>query len=103
MNWNGWYAVNLRGVSEISDIQFKIKTKAGSKFKVFIQDFKGHKAEIFTNENQTISSTDWTSVKIPLKNLELKNKKFAIDQIKQIYFEGTSKGEVFIDEIKISK
>ncbi|MGB1039288.1 MAG: hypothetical protein ACPGVD_00275 [Flavobacteriales bacterium] len=103
MNWNGWYAVNLRGVSEESTIRFNVKAKKGSQFKVILEDYLGHKTEIFSHKSQKINSDDWSKISIPLKNLNLGDKKFALDRIKQIYFEGTSKGEVFIDEIKITK
>jgi len=105
INWNGWYAMNLRGVSETSKIYFKLKSKlVGSKFKVMLEDFKGHKTEIFNSQNNAIQSKDgWINVLVELKSLNLIEKKFALDQIKQIYFEGTGEGEIFIDEIKIIK
>ena len=65
MNWNGWYAINLRGISETNTIHFKVKSAKNSQFKAMIQDFKGHKTEIFTSKSEQISSTDWTSISIP--------------------------------------
>jgi hypothetical protein len=104
INWNGWYAINLRGASETSSIYFKIRSSENSQFRVMIEDFKGHKTELFSNKNkETVAEKGWKSVEIQLKNLELKEKDFVLDQIKQIYFEGKSVGEVFIDEIKIIK
>jgi hypothetical protein len=72
------------------------------KILVFIHDFRGHKAEIFTSKTQTITSNDWTIINVPMKNLNLKDKNFAMDQIREVYFEGTGEGEVFINEIKIT-
>jgi len=104
VNWNGWYAINLRGVNETSAIHFKLKSSENSEFKVMIEDFKGHKTKLFSNKNEQISADkEWQHIVIQLKNLELKEKDFVLDQIKQITFEGTSFGEVFIDEIKITK
>ena len=102
INWNGWYAMNLRGIDENSSFQIKIKATKNSAFKVFIHDFRGHKAEIFTSKTQTITSNDWTIINVPMKNLNLKDKNFAMDQIREVYFEGTGEGEVFINEIKIT-
>lgn len=105
INWNGWYAINLRGVIETSAIHFKMRSSENSQFKVMIEDFKGHKTELFSNNasQQRLTKKGWNSVVIDLKKLELIEKDFVIDQIKQIYFEGTFSGEVFIDEIKITK
>lgn len=104
VNWNGWYAINLRGVNETSAIHFKLKSSENSEFIVMIEDFKGHKTKLFSNKNEQISANkEWQHIVIQLKNLDLKEKDFVLDQIKQITFEGTSFGEVFIDEIKITK
>ena len=104
INWNGWYAINLRGVNETSAIHFKLKSAKNSKFKVMIEDFKGHKTEIFSSKNlKTVTEKEWKSIVIELKSLQLEDKDFLLDQIKQIYFEGISSGEVFFDEIKITK
>ena len=104
INWNGWYAMNLRGVEEQSKLLFKIKPKPGSEFKVMLQDFKGHSAQIFNHKTVALDlGNGWKSVIIDIKSLELKKKNFALDQIKQLYFEGQSEGEVIINEIKIIK
>lgn len=103
INWNGWYAMNIRGIEETSSIKFSLKASENSKFKAAIHDFKGHKATIFDSKNQSINSDEWTEITIPLKSLDLKEKKFALDRIRQIYFEGEGQGEVFIKEIKITK
>ena len=102
MNWNGWYAINFRGIDNMSSISVKIKADKTSKFKMFIEDFKGHKAEVFTSTSQNFNSESWTEVSIPLKNLNLSEKGFVLDQMKQVYFTGTNQGEVLIDDIKIT-
>lgn len=104
VNWNDWYAINLRGIIETSAIHFKMRSSENSQFKVMIEDFKGHKTEIFSSKNQqTSTEKEWKYIVIGLKSLQLEKKGFFLDQIKQIYFEGTFAGEVFIDEIKIKK
>lgn len=102
MNWNGWYAINFRGIHEKSSVSVKIKAGTGVKFKMFIEDFKGHKAEIFNSNSKNFNSKSWTEITVPLKSLNLSEKGFVLDQMKQIYFTGTEKGEVLIDDIKIT-
>lgn len=48
------------------------------------------------------STTGWHEVAVPLKTLDLTEKQFVIDQIRELEFVGTSAGEVSIDDIKIT-
>lgn len=101
INWNGWYAINFRGITDKASVQFKVKAAENSKFIVKLTDFKGHEAPIFSSDSKSLSLENWTIVTVPLKSLNLENKNFALDQIKQLYFEGSSSGEVLIDDLKI--
>jgi len=97
INWNNWYQVNFRGITATSKIIFKVKTSPGAVFNIKLEDFHGHSTIIYTHEE----ASSWKLIKISLAELDLKGKKFKLDQIKQLLFEGLEPGEVFIDSIKI--
>lgn len=103
INWNGWYAINLRGVADNSELVFNLKSSSSSMFKIYLQDFKGHKIEVFNSNSQKLNSNNWTNISISLSSLNLIEKGFVVNQTKQLLFEGEKKGEVFIKEIKIIK
>lgn len=99
INWNDWYQINFRGIVEFCNLEFKIKSN--SEFSITLEDFKGHSSTIpFTNKN-TNNLSKWIKVKIPLKDFNLKENNFVLDQIKQITFRGKDSGKVFLDDIKI--
>ena len=101
INWNGWYQANFRGIVDQAKIQFRVKTRGESEFKVYLEDFRGHQAQVYKHP-ATSGSAGWQLVEIPLKDLDLKGKNFALDQIRQLRFEGQATGEVFLDDIKIT-
>ena len=101
INWNNWYQINFRGIIEHSALEFKLKMNSNTDFYISLEDFRGHKSsKHITAENKT-SLSDWTTVRIPLKNFKLKENNFVLDQIKQITFKGEKSGKVFLDDIKI--
>ena len=101
INWNNWYQINFRGIIEHSALEFKLKMNSNTNFHISLEDFRGHKSsKHITAENKT-SLSDWKTVRIPLKNFNLKENNFVLDQIKQITFKGKKPGKVFLDDIKI--
>jgi hypothetical protein len=101
INWNGWYQINFRGITERSLLEFKYTNSGGTQFKVFIEDFNGHKQELHKNSFSQNPNLSGTLLKIPLKNLNLEKNGFQLDQIKQLIFEGQGQGKVQIEYIKI--
>jgi len=99
INWNDWYQANFRGICENSTLSFKYKTASTCQFKVFLDDYEYHGTEIFSSKTAV---PEWKEVRLPMKEWKLKEKGFALDQIKQFRFEGVGNGEVYLDEIKIT-
>jgi hypothetical protein len=102
LNWNGWYPINVRGIHESSVISFRINPSLKSKFTIHLHDFQGHKAEIFNSEGKKLKIGKWNEISVPMESLNLKEKEFVLDQIRQFQFEGKGTGEILIDDIKIS-
>lgn len=100
INWNGWYQVNFRGILDISILEMKYKIEPKSKFKLFIEDFRGNSLMIF-HETGSTEAEEWKTLRLPLKNMDLLAKGFELDQIKQLLFEGLGEGKVQIEHIKI--
>jgi len=101
INWNGWYQVNFRGITEISQLEFSYRTNGN--FKIYLEDFRGNSKEIFQAASLINSETEWLDVRLPLSKMELEKSGFALDQIKQLRFEGIGTGHTEIQEIKLSK
>lgn len=99
INWNGWYQVNFRGILDQATLKFKVKTDGKARFRIMLEDHRYHSTEIWTSKTGTANS--WETVEIPLKDLKLKEKGFALDQIKQLLFEGQEAGTVQVDDIRI--
>ncbi|MEM7038736.1 MAG: hypothetical protein AAF570_17245, partial [Bacteroidota bacterium] len=99
LNWNGWYQMNIRGILENSSLHFRFKTDGKAKFRIKMEDFRYHSTEIFNSASKPGSG--WQSVEIPLKKMQLKEKGFVVDQIRQLLFEGIEAGEVYLDDIEI--
>lgn len=100
LNWNDWYQINLRGLEDKAKISFRYKGNKGAGFKVRLECFNYAWAQIF--EIPEISDKKWQTVEVPLSELDLKGKNFALDQVKQLLFEGMGSGEIFFDDIKIT-
>lgn len=102
INWNGWYQVNFRGVTDKMKLQFKVKTKNESRFKIRLEDFNGHSSEIHSKNYITTSTAEWQTIEIPISDFNIVDKGFYLDQIKQFVFVGLNKGEIYLDDIKIT-
>jgi hypothetical protein len=100
MNWNGWYQINFRGILDVAVLEFKYRISPDSKFKLFLEDFRGNSRLIF-QENGKTKPDEWQIVRLPLSKMELIKSGFAIDQIKQLLFEGIGEGKVQIEHINI--
>ncbi len=99
INWNGWYQINFRGITERATLEFKYTNSGNAPFKIFLEDFNGKKQEIFSDKGKSTGQQE--VVGIPLKDLNLEKNGFQLDQIKQLLFEGQGKGKVQIEYIKI--
>ena len=101
INWNDWYQINFRGIEELCNLEFKMKSNTNSEFSIILEDFKGHSSTIKIPNKNTNNISKWSKIKIPLEDFNLKENNFVLDQIKQITFKGKNSGKVFLDDIKI--
>ena len=101
INWNEWYQINFRGITEESILEFKLKTSPNAKFSLTIEDFRGHSSSKYISSNNSKNFSDWRVVQIPLSAFKLKDNNFVLDQVKQISFKGIKSGKIFLDDIKI--
>lgn len=100
VNWNGWYQINFRGILDVAVLELKYKIEPNTKFKLFLEDFRGKSLEIY-NEDGKSEPGEWKVLRLPLKNMDLLKNGFTLDQIKQLLFQGYGKGTVHIEHIKI--
>ncbi len=99
INWNGWYAINCRGLSSQSQIKLSFTPLKKSEFSVYLEDFNGKRTLVYHHTDT--SSNKKSTLFIPLSELALDKDKLKMDQIKQLRFEGNLDGEIEIDEIQI--
>jgi hypothetical protein len=100
LNWNGWYQINFRGITDSSILEIKYRIKSASGFKIFLEDFRGKSKPIFIEEG-TSSQDEWQVIRLPLKEMGLADDGFSLDEIKQLLFIGENQGEVNIEYINI--
>ncbi|MCB0760033.1 MAG: hypothetical protein KDC12_00830 [Flavobacteriales bacterium] len=103
INWNGWYAVNMRGADASSQLSFEFKSVKGASFSVYLEDFAGHSCEVMSIDGTSQTGVEWQHIEIPLSTLPLKEKGIALDRVKQLYFVGEQAGEVWIRTIKLKQ
>jgi hypothetical protein len=103
INWNNWYQINFRGITDDAQLEFKLKTDNKAKFRILLEDFNGKSVVVFSNKTSIKENVEWQNISIPLKDKEAIKKDLQLDQIKQLLFEGISSGEVLIKDIKITK
>ena len=101
INWNNWYQANFRGIEDISELKFKVKTEGTADFDIILQDFRYNASNINSKTFLKNNSNDWVEISIPLSDFELKEKGFAIDQIRELSFEAKGKGTIYLDDIEI--
>ena len=101
INWNNWYQINLKGVDEVSQLKFKMKTDGESKFKIKLEDFNGHSSILNSVDYVRANQPTWIEVSIPLNDFNLKGNNFKMDQIRQLAFMSIGKGTVYFDDIEI--
>lgn len=101
INWNEWYQINFRGITNKCLLEFKIRTSPSAKFYLSLEDFKGHSSSLSIPINSSKNFSSWRTIQIPLSDFKLKEKNFVLDQIKQISFKGIESGKVFLDDLKI--
>lgn len=102
LNWNGWYQVNLRGVTENGHLKFRCKTDGKAAFRILLEDFRYHSTEVFNSAALKAEYSGWQDVDIPLRELGLQQKGFVMDQIRHLQFVGKTAGTVHFDDIKIT-
>ena len=101
INWNDWYSINFRGVLS-SNLSFRVKMLQPASFEIKIEDFNGHSASISIDSTEFIHSEDWQQIKIPLSKFEIRERNLITDRIKQIVFIGYGRGNLQLDDLKIS-
>ncbi len=99
INWNDWYQINLRGVIDQAKISFRVKAGKGSQFQISLEDYRGHSVKVYEGKE----TNGWQEVEIPLSKINITQSGLVLDQIKQLKFQGSSDGEVYFDNIKITK
>ncbi|MEM1000069.1 MAG: hypothetical protein AAGN35_23645 [Bacteroidota bacterium] len=102
LNWTDWYQANWRGIEDKAKITFRYKTDGRAQFRIKLEDYRYHSTEVFSTSSRAKPAPGWQTVEIPLSQLGLKEKGFAMDQIKQLLFEGVGAGEVQFDDISIT-
>ena len=102
INWNNWYAFNLRGIENKTVFQLKLSADY-SPFSVLIEDFNGKTSELDAANYTAQTISDSISVlNIPLSDFDLSKKEFTLDRMKQFQFLGDSNGgEMVIYEMKL--
>ncbi len=105
VSWNKWHPVDMTAVHKSIAFEFDIKMAEGTAnsipLKVGLEDYNRTKA--YANLTADVVEgksygTDWKKVRIPLSaiqgNLDYK-------KIKQVYFDLSGKGEVFVDNFRL--
>lgn len=101
INWNNWYAFNLRGIEQKTNFYLSI-SKNHSDFDISIEDFKGKRHTISIANYQPSSKNDSiVNYSIPLSDFNLIEKGFTLDQMKQFEFFGQESGFASFYEIKL--
>jgi len=102
INWNNWYAFNLRGIEDKTTLQIKLSSDY-SPFSVLIEDYTGKSSELDAAKYTAQAVSDSVSVlNIPLSDFDLSKKEFALDRMKQFQFLGNADGgEMVIYEMKL--
>lgn len=105
VSWNKWHPVDMTSVKTSVAFEFDIKMAEGTAtsvpLKVGLEDYSRTKAYANLTANVVEGKTygtDWKKVRIPLSsiqgNLDYKD-------IKQVYFDLSGKGEVFVDNFRL--
>ena len=101
INWNNWYAFNLRGIANNTSLQLSL-SKEHADFDISIEDFYGKRHTIsvsdYLGSNLNDSIVKYT---IPLSDFKLIEKEFTLDRMKQFEFFGNESGYASIYEIKL--
>jgi len=101
INWNNWYAFNLRGIADKTNLYLSV-SEDHSNFDISLEDFKSKRHTVSIADYNSSSSNDsLVNYSIPLSDFKLKEKEFALDQMKQFEFFGKENGFASIYEIKL--
>ena len=103
INWNNWYAFNLRGIVEKTTLKMQISANS-SPFELSIEDFNGHSSKVQLMGYTKVYVNDTiVSISIPLTDFKILEKEFVLDRMKQLQFKGLGAGSAKIHNIKFSE
>jgi len=100
INWNGWYQINFRGITNKSILEIELKSDPNAQFKITLEDFGSNKIVLLDYNKSKDTSGEWRKIRVQLNAADFEKAKIQLDQIKQLLFEGTGNGEVEIKSIK---
>jgi hypothetical protein len=105
VSWNQWFPVDMSSVKSTTFIEMEVKTKGGKvnelPIAVAMEDYDRAVSRVKLDGDYCengIFTSDWQTVRIPLTALA-GNANFS--KIKQLFFEFSGAGEVYIDQIRL--
>ncbi len=103
INWNNWYQVNFRGITDKSVLEIELKVTANTKFKITLEDFNYNKVVLLDQKFSEEQAGKKLTLRIELDSQQFQKAGIQLDQIKQLLFEGDGSGEVEISSLKIKQ
>lgn len=106
-SWNSWLYADITQIHNTAALSFHLKLKQAGALptvKVVMQDYENHEGwvELMPQFIQGGSvGTDWTEVKIPLKQFDFTGNKLVPEKIKQLRFHVTGPAIFYLDEIAL--
>lgn len=99
INWNNWYPINLRGLSNQVVLEIELTTQGKTNFTVSLEDFSSKRLVLLEHKASTEESGIKRTIRASLKETGITG--IQLDQIKQLLFEGSGIGDVEISSIKL--
>ncbi len=105
VSWNKWHPVDMSSVRESVAFEFEVKMASGTAtsipLKVGFEDYSG--AKVFASLTADLVEgnsygPEWKKVRIPVSTL---SGKIDYKKIKQVYFDLTEKGAVYLDDFRL--
>lgn len=105
VSWNKWHPVDITSIRKSAAFEFDImvvgETVQSVPLKIGFEDYDRAKSFVSLTSNFVEGrtyDTKWRRVRIPLSSIP---KEVDFKKIKQVYFDMSGKGEVFIDNFKL--
>ena len=103
INWNDWYQVNFRGITDQSYLEIELKASANTQFKITLEDFNNNNIVLLEHNTKAADIGKRHTIRIDFDPKKFAQAGIQLDQIKQLLFEGQGSGEVEISSIKIQQ